>query len=972
MARLPSVSNNTVLTQGPRSSLSAADIANPYQQIAQALGSVGTTLQEHAINRAAEDGADAVYRDAGGNLKVDQRSNFTKSGEAYNRAAMQAYTARLAGDIRSKGTTLMQDAQGNVDNFSSSWKGFSDTLLEGVPKEARGAVKTMLDVQGSQFGLGVSEQKRTRDIKVFENDLKTEIQFLNDEMAGLARGGGVGTTAYKEKQNQLRSLYGELVANPEFTVSQKQADMDLSRIESRHLSEALVGSVDKQLTSGGIPAAQKEIDRILTDEKLSLSPSERRQYAGMMEERVRGWQAERKVALKPFQDQKDNLKKLFDQGVAIDNPDVDTTIAALANGGDMAGALELSGARNTARIIQNFKLADPESRVGALERGVAAANGINTSHQNTPDLSGAALPQSQQPDEMSLSVIRKHEGFRNTPYWDVNAHRVGYGSDTITQADGTVRRVTKDMRISREDAERDLNRRIGEFQQGIRQDIGGSQWNAFNDNIKAALTSVAYNYGSLPKSVVAAAQTGDPQRIATAIQGLSGHNAGINAKRRYEEAAMVMGDALQSTATAQPVINPEIIKEYRSGVTADAKAFWPDIKAGIEKGMPPSGAELSLFSRQISLVDDPQFRSEVGRFFESEAGGAAIAQLPKDQAEAVISALKADASAGATIAQQDIITSAERQVKAQDEALKADPIGFAMERRMAPAVPALDLTGSPEDVASAFSARQTSVDLLRARGLVGNVSALRPDDVAMLTRTMQNSTPQQNAQLLGSMSANLKPDTYMATMTALAGNSDSRKTAMAGALYQKNPDVAEGVLRGQALLKENPLFAPKKTDSNREEIDVILPSAAFGSGLEGTRQSVLEAATARYADLSNLAGDTSGDLNDSRMEQAVNEVTGGMLDFNGEQIIAPRYGMKQDDFDDLMRNLPDGTLNSAVTSEGEPITAREIIRSGRLKAIGEGRYLIAFGADGLGFNPVYAMKNTDEGGPFILDLRERN
>ena len=31
----------------------------------------------------------------------------------------------------------------------------------------------------------------------------------------------------------------------------------------------------------------------------------------------------------------------------------------------------------------------------------------------------------------TLGLIRRHEGFRSRPYWDVNAWRVGYGQDTI-------------------------------------------------------------------------------------------------------------------------------------------------------------------------------------------------------------------------------------------------------------------------------------------------------------------------------------------------------------------------------------------------------------------------------------------------------------------------------------------------------------------------------------------------------------
>lgn len=35
-------------------------------------------------------------------------------------------------------------------------------------------------------------------------------------------------------------------------------------------------------------------------------------------------------------------------------------------------------------------------------------------------------------DVSVLGLIRDSEGFRTGTYWDVNAHRLGYGSDTIT------------------------------------------------------------------------------------------------------------------------------------------------------------------------------------------------------------------------------------------------------------------------------------------------------------------------------------------------------------------------------------------------------------------------------------------------------------------------------------------------------------------------------------------------------------
>lgn len=102
-----------------------------------------------------------------------------------------------------------------------------------MPKEFRGAVTTMLDSEGPRFSLGVSEQKRTSDLKEFEGNIKSQIQLLDDDASALARGGGVGTTAYREKQAQIKTLYQSLADNPDFNVGQDQANIALKRMYPR-------------------------------------------------------------------------------------------------------------------------------------------------------------------------------------------------------------------------------------------------------------------------------------------------------------------------------------------------------------------------------------------------------------------------------------------------------------------------------------------------------------------------------------------------------------------------------------------------------------------------------------------------------------------------------------------------------------------------------------------------------------------
>lgn len=141
----------------------------------------------------------------------------------------------------------------------------------------------------------------------------------------------------------------------------------------------------------------------------------------------------------------------------------------------------------------------------------------------------------------AADLLREFEGFRTGTYYDVDAHRTGYGSDTITKADGTIQKVRKGDKVSRADAERDLARRTAEFENKTIKQVGGKQWAALPANARAALISTTYNYGTLPDKVANAVKTGDVEAIAQAVEGLKGHNKGINSDRRQKEANIIRG-----------------------------------------------------------------------------------------------------------------------------------------------------------------------------------------------------------------------------------------------------------------------------------------------------------------------------------------------------------------------------------------------------------------------------------------------
>lgn len=146
---------------------------------------------------------------------------------------------------------------------------------------------------------------------------------------------------------------------------------------------------------------------------------------------------------------------------------------------------------------------------------------------------------------LTAQFIKDRERFMAKAYSDKrestgkhDAWRVGFGSDTYVDELGRVQRVTQDTVITLEQANADLGRRIAEFQATIQRQIGPEFWKSLDEQQKAALTSIAYNYGSLPDAIVKAIKEGDRGQVAQAIANLP---ATTNKKRRQMEAELYGG-----------------------------------------------------------------------------------------------------------------------------------------------------------------------------------------------------------------------------------------------------------------------------------------------------------------------------------------------------------------------------------------------------------------------------------------------
>jgi len=297
------------------------------------------------------------------------------------------------------------------------------------------------------------------------------------------------------------------------------------------------------------------------------------------------------------------------------------------------------------------------------------------------------------------------------------------------------------------------------------------------------------------------------------------------------------------------------------------------------------------------------------------------------------------------------------------EALKADPLAHAARIGVVPSLPDIDWSNG-DAATAALVQRQKAARVVEQHYTLGAVPVFRRDEIDALKATYDRLDSDGRAGLLGTLAKSLDGDHLTATLEKVAG--DRPLFAWAGALYTRNPEVARSVIHGEAVMKSlDKAVVPKDDATTRQTIADKLGTAM--QHLPQARAAATQAAMARYADLSAKAGDFSGALDTSRMEQAISDVTGGIVLWGGSwlsgqtktTVVPPQPGMSGSDFGKLMDSLTDTDVAGARTAKGTAISAADLRRLGRLHDAGEGRYLVEMGG---------GFVQSADGKPYVLDL----
>lgn len=372
MVRLPEAENQNILTVAPQTSLSEADIANPYKVWAGVFGKVGTMLSEHADEQAQIEGQNAVTIGDDGRLKVAPNRFSGHAADIYARETAVTLSAAQQSQLRRDTADAAAKSNGKVEEFDAWQKSYMPGFMKGVPQQTRNTFKLHAQDVLGQARAGVMAQGRERNARIAVNTQKARFGELQQDLLTLARQDGTSNKAYRDTLDQLQSLGAEMVGNPDMAYGQAEFDIDMKNLRSQVAGQMTIGHIDSVLEKEGVPAALREVNGLEKDASLSsMSLTDRRQLVASARQRISEFRAFKEVENQPLLAAKKDYGELFTQGRALGDSKVDELAAQLTKGGLPAEAQELLDQRDRFKAIAMLR--DPNVPLSAVTAATKGA-----------------------------------------------------------------------------------------------------------------------------------------------------------------------------------------------------------------------------------------------------------------------------------------------------------------------------------------------------------------------------------------------------------------------------------------------------------------------------------------------------------------------------------------------------------------------------------------------------------------------
>jgi hypothetical protein len=249
------------------------------------------------------------------------------------------------------------------------------------------------------------------------------------------------------------------------------------------------------------------------------------------------------------------------------------------------------------------------------------------------------------------------------------------------------------------------------------------------------------------------------------------------------------------------------------------------------------------------------------------------------------------------------------------------------------------------------------------------IDRLNPAEVSDMVEQYANTDTDGRLALFGAIVDNISDDAAKQLLSKFDQNG-STNLAIAGVVYSDGaPNVAESILRGRDTPPE---IMPNKSDINLKIYDRLGTMYPME-----VSKHIVDAVRATYGYQTFLAGDVSKTLDTTRLQNAINDVTGGIVDLqhSGTGIIdidfgpigyssndtyevqVPVRGMTADDMYDLMESVtPEQLLAQGGTHPATPEdNVAQLLNEGFIKLIV---------GDGFGSNVRYLLQTHT--GDFVM------
>jgi hypothetical protein len=953
---IPASTEKIVTSEAPQSRLSGADIAQPYESLARGLDKLGQGLEAVSIPAAEQAGAKAVTRDDQGNIQVEKAPIFGPAGEAYARAVKVGALAEADGaaqraDIELR-TKFRDDPQGYLTAADSFKRKQIEQMTNAAGPEVGTALGRVIDRTTTQTYKGLLNEKESLDLKKADGAITAQINSATDDAVALARQGvDMNSPDMKGLLGKYTTLLDEKLQNPRLAYTKEQHDLDIAQFQGELAGARNLYHVDQVYKQQGYQPAVDAAKDVLTNPDYKLTQAQRQGFFSHAMGEIRANEAIRHQDIGEARTAFRELSTAASLGQRIQPDEVESVRQAFKAANYPAGIAMVDAAFAHKDLHDDFGRMPLDQQTQELNsiRGAAAAKSAYQFFTGKGYTS-----------EQAAGIVGNlaHES-------GVNPLAVGDSGTSAGLAQFHNERLTALRQYAAS-----VGKPAGDFQtqlEFIDRELHGPE-----------AATLAKLQGARTPEEAAQAFINYERPAGYTPQNPAG---GLGYVQRQALARSVF--AGQATdGSGGPGVNSWLIANRTAAESTAATKEWKQVMDDWSsgKGGGPSNDQVTKVLDAARATNNIDLQAKIARDMDVIDKVQRISQLPVAQQASLELELRRQQAAGTATPGAELV---EKQLQAKTQAiqkgLESDPVATTVanfpDKFKTPAP--LDFA-HPDNLIAGLKMRAQIAQTGAANWQTGPLSALDSQEVAQAKVALANPDPAVKAGIYGAI-AQLPEETRNATLAAIGKDSPQMMVgAAAGGMMKTAPEIGASIFRGQSAIALDKGYIPAKgaeATAFDQEFDKRVPASTFGlaartdtAGPYAVAQGMVKA---RYADLSAQAADTSGKLDKDRLQRAVDDVTGGVLEHNGGKLIAPQRGMPQAIFDKTMYGLTDTDLAGVSTLNGEKVDANYLRNAATLESVGDGRYYVKLGNDPM--RPVYAYQgaNTEAPTKFMLDLRNR-